>query len=104
MAKLPGWKDLPLGIAILEPGNAQEYRTGEWRSAYPRTDEDRCIACGMCWIMCPDSSRRRVPRKRKDPDAMYPYYFDFNFNYCKGCGICAAECPTGAIVMIEEGS
>jgi Pyruvate/2-oxoacid:ferredoxin oxidoreductase delta subunit len=33
---------------------------------------------------------------------MYADYFDFNFKYCKGCGICAAECPSCAITMIEE--
>ncbi|MBI2536396.1 MAG: 4Fe-4S binding protein, partial [Gemmatimonadetes bacterium] len=23
--------------------------------------------------------------------------------YCKGCGVCAEECPRGAIVMTREG-
>jgi len=23
--------------------------------------------------------------------------------HCKGCGICAVECPKDAIVMVEEG-
>ena len=30
-------------------------------------------------------------------------YFVANYDYSKGCGICAKECPTGAIKMIEEG-
>ena len=29
-----------------------------------------------------------------------PYAFDYD--YCKGCGICAAECPCGAIEMVPE--
>ena len=28
--------------------------------------------------------------------------FEFNYDYCKGCGICAAECPCGAIDMVPE--
>ncbi len=26
-----------------------------------------------------------------------------DYHYCKGCGICANECPTNAIQMIVEG-
>jgi Pyruvate/2-oxoacid:ferredoxin oxidoreductase delta subunit len=28
--------------------------------------------------------------------------FRINYEYCKGCGICAAECPCGAIDMVPE--
>ena len=28
--------------------------------------------------------------------------FRFNLDYCKGCGICANECPCGAIEMVAE--
>jgi Pyruvate/2-oxoacid:ferredoxin oxidoreductase delta subunit len=28
--------------------------------------------------------------------------FEFNLDYCKGCGICAQECPCGAIQMTPE--
>jgi len=29
----------------------------------------------------------------------------FDLDYCKGCGICAAICPKGAIQMVmEEGA
>src|ERR1035437_9302307 len=26
----------------------------------------------------------------------------FNYDYCKGCGMCVAECPCGAIKMVAE--
>jgi Pyruvate/2-oxoacid:ferredoxin oxidoreductase delta subunit len=26
----------------------------------------------------------------------------FNYDYCKGCGLCAQECPCGAIAMVPE--
>ncbi len=99
----PTWRELELGCTVVEAGTSSEYKTGDWRSAYPKTDEDKCVACGLCYIFCPDNSRRLVPRQKKTAGALYTHYFDFNFQFCKGCGICAAECPTRAIVMIEEG-
>jgi pyruvate ferredoxin oxidoreductase delta subunit len=26
-----------------------------------------------------------------------------NYDYCKGCGVCAQECPRHAVIMGEEG-
>jgi pyruvate ferredoxin oxidoreductase delta subunit len=28
----------------------------------------------------------------------------FDYRYCKGCGVCANECPVNAIAMVKEGS
>jgi len=30
------------------------------------------------------------------------YSYEINLDYCKGCGICAKECPCGAIEMVPE--
>jgi pyruvate ferredoxin oxidoreductase delta subunit len=27
---------------------------------------------------------------------------EIDYRYCKGCGICAEECPTKAIAMVDE--
>ena len=35
-------------------------------------------------------------------DTETPYAIDYD--YCKGCGICAAECPCGAIEMVPRRS
>ncbi len=52
-----------------------------------------CFECDNCYGVCPDNAVIKLgPGKR----------FRFNFDYCKGCGICATECPCGAIRMVAE--
>ena len=52
-----------------------------------------CFECDNCYGMCPDNSVIKLgPGKR----------FEFNYDYCKGCGICVSECPCGAIRMVPE--
>jgi NADPH-dependent glutamate synthase beta subunit-like oxidoreductase len=51
----------------------------------------RCISCDNCFYYCPDMAISRVP-------GGYAVAGD----YCKGCGLCVQECPTGAIAMREE--
>jgi 2-oxoacid:acceptor oxidoreductase delta subunit (pyruvate/2-ketoisovalerate family) len=52
-----------------------------------------CFECDNCYGVCPDNAVIKLgPGKR----------FDFNYDYCKGCGLCAAECPCGAINMVPE--
>ena len=52
-----------------------------------------CFECDNCYGVCPDNAVIKLgPGKR----------FDFNYDYCKGCGICEAECPCGAITMVAE--
>jgi 2-oxoacid:acceptor oxidoreductase delta subunit (pyruvate/2-ketoisovalerate family) len=53
-----------------------------------------CFSCDNCFGVCPDNAVLKLG----DPDE--PYAFDYD--YCKGCGICAAECPCGAIEMVPE--
>ncbi len=89
-----GWKDLPIGGMIVEAGNAADYNTGAWRSERPIWIEENCIQCLFCWIYCPDSAITTRDGKRSA----------FDYMHCKGCGVCAAECPakTKAIVMVPE--
>lgn len=88
------WTTLKPGILITRPGCAADFKTGDWRTGQkPELDEEKCINCGRCYIYCPDLSWE--PRG----DGLYTWLSD----YCKGCGICAKECPSEAIVMVEEG-
>jgi len=51
-----------------------------------------CISCDNCFHYCPDLAIRRLPDGGYEVDG----------NYCKGCGICVRECPTGSMEMTEE--
>ena len=86
------WKDLEVGCIVTEPGSASQYRSGDWRSERPIRDDSKCIKCGICYIFCPEGCIGQ------NDDG----YFEANLFYCKGCGICARECWTGAIKMIPE--
>jgi NADPH-dependent glutamate synthase beta subunit-like oxidoreductase len=54
-----------------------------------------CLACDNCFGVCPDNAVIKLA-----PAGSYQYEFDLD--YCKGCGICAQECPCGAIEMQPE--
>ncbi|MBI4273763.1 MAG: NAD(P)-binding protein [Rhizobiales bacterium] len=52
-----------------------------------------CFECDNCYGVCPDNAVIKLgPGQR----------FRFNYDYCKGCGVCAQECPCGAIAMVSE--
>lgn len=89
---LPKWHEMLPGCVVTEPGNASEYRTGDWKSQHPEYDYEKCNKCGLCYIFCPEG----CIEPRGDG------YFKANLYYCKGCGLCAKECPKDAINMIEE--
>lgn len=72
-------------------------KTGDWRASRPVIDDSRCTpaknkrpSCFICWLYCPEGVvKRSIP-------------VEIDLDYCKGCGICAEECPTKAIQMVEE--
>ena len=52
-----------------------------------------CMECDNCYGVCPDSAVIKLgPGKG----------YEFNYDYCKGCGVCAQECPCGHIKMVPE--
>ena len=89
------WKaeDFPKGAMIPEAGNSQDYITGGWRSERPYRDPEVCTQCLLCWIFCPDTA---VVLEGEKVAA-------FDYDHCKGCGVCANECPFDAITMVPEG-
>ncbi len=93
MSSLLSWRDLGIGCVISEPGNSVQYKTGDWRAHRPVIDQTKCIKCLLCWVYCPEPA---ITRHNDDR-------VEINYDYCKGCGICANECPVKAIKMVSEG-
>ena len=84
-------------IAMSKPCVGEAGRTGDWRNRMPVLTAEKCSAvklgkptCQLCWVYCPDACVSR---------GIGP---EFDLEHCKGCGICAEMCPTGAIEMVPE--
>jgi NADPH-dependent glutamate synthase beta subunit-like oxidoreductase len=52
-----------------------------------------CFECDNCFGVCPDNAVVKLG---------FGSRYRFEYDYCKGCGICVSECPCGAIVMEPE--
>lgn len=52
-----------------------------------------CFSCDNCFGVCPDNAVLKL-------DGLGNYEIDLDF--CKGCGLCVSECPSGAIAMVPE--
>lgn len=83
--------------AMAAPSAGEAGLTGQWRTSRPLVDAAKCTAskskkmvCMQCWTYCPEAV---IPKE-------VPIRIDLD--YCKGCGICAEVCPSGAIRMVSE--
>lgn len=85
-------------ISMSRPSAGEAGRTGDWRGKRPvLAIAEKCsaikqgkVTCQLCWVYCPDACVTR---------GVGP---EFDLEHCKGCGICAEVCPTGAIEMQPE--
>jgi len=63
-------------------------------------EAERCFNCGVCnqcdncYLFCPDVAALRESNMENR---------HIDYDYCKGCGLCAAECPRNAMTLGEEG-
>ncbi|MET0087050.1 MAG: 2-oxoacid:acceptor oxidoreductase family protein [Sedimenticola sp.] len=95
----PEWIDLPFeqsGISAptIHGGLTSELMpTGSWRTMRPEIDLERCNRCWwVCSTFCPDSAI--------DVDGEgYPH---IDYDHCKGCLVCVAQCPPHAIEALPE--
>ena len=52
-----------------------------------------CFNCGNCFMYCPDNAVKISPKTG---------LYEFDLDFCKGCGLCAKECPCRYIQMTLE--
>jgi Pyruvate/2-oxoacid:ferredoxin oxidoreductase delta subunit len=97
------YSDAPKSVApVLDMVRRQstfEEVVGGLDESTARYEARRCLSCGNCFEcdncfgVCPDNAILKLgPGQR----------YQINLDYCKGCGLCAAECPCGAIRMVPE--
>jgi pyruvate ferredoxin oxidoreductase gamma subunit len=95
----PQWVDLPFEDAgtaapvIHAPASSEQVETGLWRTTRPIIDYQRCHRCAwICSTLCPDG----VISLNQEG---YP---EIDYQHCKGCLICMANCPSHAIRAVPE--
>lgn len=95
----PDWIDLPFeharvsAPAIHATATSVQVRTGLWRTLRPVIDTARCNKCWwICSTFCPDGAI--VVDSTGQPR--------IDYEHCKGCMICVAQCPPHAIEAVPE--
>lgn len=95
----PDWTELPFEAArissptVYAAANSVEVRTGLWRTLRPVIDYERCNRCWwVCSTFCPDSA---IDVGADGTPAI-------DYDNCKGCLICVAQCPPHAIEVVPE--
>ncbi len=79
--------------AVARPGTSRAHKTGSWRTSQrPLYLHTKCTACNLCALSCPEGCIKGTGKNTYCPD----------FDYCKGCGICASVCAVHDIVMVPE--
>jgi pyruvate ferredoxin oxidoreductase delta subunit len=77
---------------ISYPKKGAQGKTGNWRVFRPVIDKSKCVKCLQCWMFCPEAT---IIRNKDDT-------ISIDYEYCKGCGICANVCKVKAITMERE--
>jgi pyruvate ferredoxin oxidoreductase gamma subunit len=95
----PDWAELPFETArlaaptVYAAANSVEVRTGLWRTLRPVIDYARCNRCWwVCSTFCPDGAISVGGDGTPEID----------YDHCKGCMICVAQCPPHAIGAVSE--
>lgn len=95
--KLKKWQEpdsisnYPMG-ATCDSDNLTSINAG-WRTFRPIIDQAKCIKCMRCFLVCPDGVIDKSGAQ-----------LEIDYDYCKGCGVCAYECKLKAITMEKEGN
>ena len=95
----PEWIELPFEVAetsapaIHSGATSVQVRTGLWRTMRPVINYEKCSGCWwVCSTYCPDGAIKVRDDNKPEID----------YDHCKGCLICVAQCPPHAIESIPE--
>lgn len=100
------YDDLPKAVAPKLPVFERAFDTeveGDIGRSAALSEAQRCLSCGNClacdncWTFCPDNAVIKTAELATDGS-----HYLFDLDYCKGCGLCAHECPSGYIQMQAE--
>lgn len=83
------FEEMPFGAGY--PGGHLVTTNAGYRTFSPKFDHEKCIHCLFCFVYCPEGAIC------KDDTNL-----TVDMDYCKGCGICANECPRKCIAMVRE--
>lgn len=68
-----------------------------WRNQRPVIDGAACTLCLQCYLYCPDGTIFKVRDEGGQTAGL-----SIDYDFCKGCGVCARACRFGAIAMVDE--
>jgi len=91
ISKFTGPKNLNEVPVPTAPGGVLIDKNAGWRNVRPVFDYTKCVNCLQCYLVCPDGTIYKSEDK-----------LVVDYDFCKGCGICAHECKLHAINMIPE--
>ncbi len=93
--KMHLFESAPSHHGMSRPAEERRLDYGEVHAGIADPSEaERCLSCGVCnecdrcVTYCPEGVLKRVGHE-----------FIFDYEYCKGCGVCAAECPRNVVFM-----
>ena len=69
--------------------------------AKARIDQDLCIKCGRCHIVCEDTSHQAITARKNGER-----YFEVKDDECVGCNLCVSVCPVNdciTLVRLDSG-
>ncbi|MDR3075601.1 MAG: 4Fe-4S binding protein [Candidatus Methanoplasma sp.] len=88
---VPEWKNGEFPDSTAYEAGYLVHRNSGWRNRRPVIEPELCTGCLQCYLYCPDGTILKKDGK-----------VSVDYDFCKGCGICAGICVHGAIRMEAE--